>query len=75
MGSLNGSGLLLQIHVLFDKMDAKKAGIISREDFARFIEGNPEYLLIFLIAKPDLLARSKLEFDNDFLDVDRQLTD
>ncbi|CAM6010689.1 unnamed protein product [Sphagnum balticum] len=59
-----------QIHVLFDKMDAKKAGIISRGDFAHFIEGNPEYLLIFLIAKPDLL-----EFDKDFLNVDRQLTD
>jgi hypothetical protein len=56
-------------------MDAKKAGIISRGDFAHFIEGNPEYLLIFLIAKPDLLARSKPEFDEDFLDVDRQLTD
>jgi hypothetical protein len=70
MGSPNGSGFLLQIHVLFDKMDAKKAGIISRGDFAHFIEGNPEYLLIFLIAKPDLL-----EFDKDFLDVDRQLTD
>jgi hypothetical protein len=75
MGSPNGSGFLLQIHVLFDKMDAKKAGIISRGDFARFIEGNPEYLLIFLIAKPDLLASSKLEFDKDFLNVDRQLTD
>jgi hypothetical protein len=61
--------------LLFEKMDAKKAGIISRGDFAHFIEGNPEYLLIFLIAKPDLLVRSKLEFDKDFPDADRQLTD
>jgi hypothetical protein len=75
MGSPNGSGFLLQIHVLFDKMDAKKAGIISRGDFAHFIEGNPEYLLIFLIAKPDLLVRSKLEFDKDFPDADTQLID
>lgn len=43
-------------------------------DFAQFFEANPEYLLIFLTAKPDLLSSSKKSFDEDFLNVDRKMT-
>jgi hypothetical protein len=46
--------------LLFDRMDAKKAGIISKGDFSHFFEGNLEYI-IFLIAKPIQLASPKLE--------------
>jgi hypothetical protein len=44
-------------------------------DFAQFFEANPEYLLIFLTAKPDLLSSSKKSFDEDFLNVDRKMTE
>ncbi len=44
-------------------------------DFAQFFEVNPEYLLIFLIAKPDLLSSSKKSFAEDFLNVDRKMTE
>ncbi len=30
--------------LLFEKMDAKKAGIISKGNFSHFFEGNLEYL-------------------------------
>ncbi len=59
--------------LLFDKMDAKKAGIIRKGDFSHFFEGNLEYL-IFFIAKPNQLASPKLEFDKGFFNVDREMT-
>lgn len=50
---------LLQVHLLFDRLDAKKAGVISKEEFADFVMENPDFLLLFLIAKPHLLTSFK----------------
>ncbi len=73
--SPNGIWIFWQIHLLIDKFNANKAGVIGMADFAQFFEVNPEYLLIFLIAKPDLLSSSRKSFDEDFLNVDRKMTE
>ncbi len=73
--SPNGIWIFWQIYLLIDKFNANKAGVIGMADFAQFFEVNPEYLLIFLIAKPDLLSSSKKSFAEDFLNVDRKMTE
>lgn len=44
-----------QVHLLFDKLDLKKGGILRRADFANYCDDNPDFLLLFLIGKPSLL--------------------
>ncbi|KAL3680291.1 hypothetical protein R1sor_023247 [Riccia sorocarpa] len=44
---------------LFDRMDSRKAGVLSREEFYSFLEANPEYVALFLISKPDLIPSYK----------------
>lgn len=45
-----------QILELFGKIDSKKEGAVSREDFLLFLEANPEFVALFLIAKPELVS-------------------
>ncbi|KAL2612797.1 hypothetical protein R1flu_024489 [Riccia fluitans] len=44
---------------LFDRIDVRKAGVVSREEFYSFLEANPEYVVLFLISKPDLISSYK----------------
>ncbi|XP_024379184.1 lysophospholipid acyltransferase LPEAT2 isoform X2 [Physcomitrium patens] len=44
-----------QVHLLFDRLDVKKGGILRLADFASYCDENPDFLLIFLIGKSSLL--------------------
>lgn len=49
---------ILQILQIYDRIDSKKEGAISRGDFRSFLEANPEFVALFLIAKPSLVSGS-----------------
>jgi hypothetical protein len=48
----------LQVLKLFAKIDTKKEGAVIKEDFLRFLEANPEFVALFLLAKPRLISGS-----------------
>ncbi|CAM6101514.1 unnamed protein product [Calypogeia fissa] len=47
-----------QILQIYEKIDLKKEGAVSRADFLIFLEANPEFVALFVIAKPGLLSGS-----------------
>ncbi|BBN16600.1 hypothetical protein MPTK1_7g07720 [Marchantia polymorpha subsp. ruderalis] len=48
-----------QVSKIFDRLDTKKTGEVSRADFLSFLEANPEYVALFLISRPDLISKHK----------------
>jgi lysophosphatidylcholine acyltransferase/lyso-PAF acetyltransferase len=47
-----------QILRLYGKVDSKEEGAVSKADFLLFLEANPEFVALFLIAKPRLMLDS-----------------
>jgi hypothetical protein len=40
-------------------VDTGRDGVISWDEFSAYLKNNPEYLAVFMAARPDLLAENK----------------
>ncbi|XP_073390454.1 lysophospholipid acyltransferase LPEAT2 isoform X2 [Physcomitrium patens] len=44
-----------QVHLLFNRIDVNKGGLLRQTDFSSYCDDNPDFLLLFLIGKSSLL--------------------
>ncbi|KAJ7532570.1 hypothetical protein O6H91_13G010000 [Diphasiastrum complanatum] len=64
-----------QVERVWQKIDSNDAHFANKVEFFSFLENHPEYIVVFLFARPNLISISKEEKDRDYVNVNGKLAD